>query len=96
MARRPVPVGKLVDMVCDDGSDYDDARFGWESGKLENGVLTLQFERDPEVEADDYDNDFETTSHQFVSRDRLLGLLSDFLGPDDVTMVETELFGQQQ
>jgi len=56
--KQPIPVARLVEQVCDDGSDYDDGVMGYCSGRYDpkTGVLTLTFARDYEAAADEGDD----------------------------------------
>lgn len=62
--RPPIPVARLVEQVCDDGSDYDDGIMGCCSGRFEGGILTLTFQRDNEADAD-ADDDWAGATYRF-------------------------------
>jgi len=64
MIRHPIPLARLVEQVCDDGSDYDDGVMGYVSGRLDGHILTLRFERDQDAPADQ-DGDFDSAEYRF-------------------------------
>ena len=66
--RTKMDVQTLIDTVCDDGSDFNDWRMGYASGRwdADSQTLTLSFERDSDAEVMDGDSDFESTTRRFA------------------------------
>lgn len=64
--RPPIPVDRLVQQVCDDGADFDDCVMGYTSGTFDAATetLTLNFERDADVKADE-DDDWASATYRF-------------------------------
>jgi len=67
VTRKPIPVARLVQQVCDDGSDYDDGVFGYCSGRFDEAtdVLTLTFKCCDEDGGNPDDEDFASAEYHF-------------------------------